>query len=170
MQLIYSIALEYRNVSDWNSYFNEPYTLKSDVFLAFSSRKDYTISVAINEASPEIGSFVVGNFVEIGDVGYGATAGIEDYSIVTTDEFGVSKLTERDYVKRVTYPITVRDIHINRAFSTLAAVRARPTVFVGSDDYRLSPLTVFGRVSNFDMSLSFPSYSIFNVEIQGLKL
>lgn len=170
MQMIYSIKLEYRNASDWKSFFTEPYQLKSDVFLAFPSRKDYTISVSCNQKSPEIGSFVIGNFVELGDVGYGATAGVEDYSSIVTDQFGVSKLTSRGYVKRATYPITVKNDHINRAFSTLAAVLSKPTVFVGSDDYRLSPLTVFGHVANFEMSLSFPSYSIFNVEIKGLTL
>ena len=140
------------------------------MFLAFASRNDYTIHVLIDETSPEIGSFVVGNFVEIGEVDYGVTAGIDDYSIVKTDEFGISTLNERTYVKRVTYPVTVENAYINRAFSTLADVRAKPTVFIGSDDYRLSPLTVFGRVSNFEMSLQFSSYAIFNVEIQGLNL
>jgi len=102
--------------------------------------------------------------------GYGISSSIDDYSVITTDEWGVSKLVERDYVKRVNYPITVENWAMRRAFSTLAALRATPAVFIGSDDYRYTPFTVFGRVARFSVSLSFATYSIINVEVQGLSL
>lgn len=168
--MTYSVKLQNRNVSDWNGYFVEPFSIQSDVFIEFSSRDDMTISLDIGDANPKIGSMVVGNFIELGDVGYGVSSSIDDYSVVKTNEFGVSKLVERDYVKRVSYPVTVENWAIRRAFSTLASLRATPAVFIATDDYRYTPFTVFGRVARFSVALSFATYSIVNVEVQGLVL
>jgi hypothetical protein len=168
--LAYSIQLQNRNVSDWTGYFLEPFVVKTDVFVGFPSRSDMTVTLDIASALPKIGALMIGNFVELGDSGYGVSSSIDDYSVVQTDEWGVSKLVERDYVKRVNYPVTVENWAMRRAFSTLSSLRATPAVFIGSDDYRYTPFTVFGRVARFNVSLSFATYSIVNVEVQGLSL
>lgn len=168
--LLYEVTLQNRNVSNWTQYFLEPFVIKTDVFIGFPSRADMTISLDIPSGYPKVGALMIGNFIELGDAGYGVSSSIDDYSVVTTDEWGVSKLVERDYVKRVTYPVTVENWAMRRAFSTLAALRATPAVFVGTDDYRYTPFTVFGRVARFSVALSFATYSIVNVEVQGLSL
>lgn len=168
--LTYSVQLETRNVSNWTGYFNEPFVIRTDVFIGFPSRHDMTISINISSASPKVGALMVGNFIELGDAGYGVSSSIDDFSVVTTDEWGVSRLVERDYTKRVNYPITVENWAMRRAFSTLSSLRATPSVFIASDDYRYTPFTVFGRVARFNVALSFATYSIVNVEVQGLAL
>jgi hypothetical protein len=167
MTLQYSINLQNRSVSNWSDYFVEPYTILSDVFVGFSSRADMQITLSM-PAGSEIGALMVGNYIELGDTGYGVTSGIEDYSVKQTDEFGVTTLVERDFAKRVNFPITVENFAMRRSFSTLASLRARPALFVGSEDYRYSPFTVFGYVSNFEVALSFATYSIINLEVKGL--
>lgn len=169
VQLIYTINLESRNVSDWKAFFLEPYQIATDVFVDWPSRSDMVIELEIDTENPEIGALVIGNFVELGDVGYGVSAGIEDYSNVITDDFGVSTLVQRDYVKRVNYPLTVPNYGIRRAFSTLAALRATPAVFIGSDDYRYTPFTAYGIVENFELGLSFATYSVINVDVRGIQ-
>ena len=168
--LTYSIELQIRNVSNWTGYFLEPFVIKTDAFIGFPSRSDLTITLNISSANPKVGALMVGNFVELGEVGYGVSSSIDDYSVVNTDEWGVTSLVERDYTKRVNYPITVENWAMRRAFSTLASLRATPSVFIGSEDYRYTPFTVFGRVARFDAALSFATYSIVNVEVQGLAL
>lgn len=168
--LAYSIELQNRNVSNWTGYFVEPFVTKTDVFIGFPSRSDMTITLNIATASPKVGALMVGKFVELGDIGYGVSSSIDDYSVVNTDAWGVTRLVERDYTKRVNYPITVENWAMRRAFSTLASLRATPSVFIGSDDYRYTPFTVFGRVARFSVALSFATYSIVNVEVQGLAL
>ena len=168
--LLYDVTLQNRNVSNWTQYFLEPFVIKTDVFIGFPSRADMTIYINVSNAYPKVGALMIGNFIELGDAGYGVSSSIDDYSVVTTDEWGVSKLVERDYVKRVNYPVTVENWAMRRAFSTLAALRATPAVFIGSDDYRYTPFTVFGRVARFSVALSFATYSIVNIEVQGLSL
>lgn len=170
VRLTYTINLENRaNVSDWKTFFKEPYQIATDAFVDLPSRADMTITIETDDDNPQIGSLIIGNFVELGDVGYGVTAGIEDYSNIITDDFGVSTLVPRDYVKRVSYPITVPNYGIRRAYSTLAALRATPAVFIGSDDYRYTPFTVFGIVENFELALSFATYSVINVDVRGIQ-
>ncbi len=168
--LTYSVQLQNRNVSNWTQYFLEPFVIKTDVFIGFPSRADMTVSLDIPSGYPKVGALMIGNFIELGDAGYGVSSSIDDYSVVKTDEWGVSKLVERDYVKRVTYPVTVENWAMRRAFSTLASLRATPAVFIGSDDYRYTPFTVFGRVARFSVALTFATYSIINIEVQGLSL
>lgn len=170
VQLIFTANLESRNVSDWKGFFLEPYQIATDVFVDWPSRGGMTVQLDIATENPEIGSLIIGNFVELGDVGYGVSAGIEDYSNVITDEFGISALVPRDYVKRVSYPLTVPNHGIRRAFSTLAALRATPAVFIGSDDYRYTPFTAYGIVENFELGLSFATYSVVNVDIKGIQI
>lgn len=168
--LLYDVTLQNRNVSNWTQYFLEPFVIKTDVFIGFPSRADMAIYLNVTNAYPKIGALMIGNFIELGDAGYGVSSSIDDYSVVSTDEWGVSKLVERDYVKRVNYPVTVENWAMRRAFSTLASLRATPAVFIGSDDYRYTPFTVFGRVARFNVALSFATYSIVNIEVQGLSL
>jgi len=168
--LVYAVQLQNRNVSNWTGFFLEPFTIKTDVFVGFPSRADMTITLDIASATPKVGAMMVGNFVELGDTGYGVSSTIDDYSVVSTDAFGVSRLVERDYTKRVNFPVTVENWAMRRAFSTLADLRATPSVFIGSDDYRYTPFTVYGRVARFSVALSFATYSIVNVEVQGLSL
>lgn len=170
VRLIYTVQLEHRNVSDWKSFFVEPYETRTDVSIEFATRPDMTIEVAVASPHPQIGALIVGNFVEIGEVNLDPQVEIERYSSIQTNEFGVSRLTPRDSLKRATYTVTVPRSAIRRAFSTLAAVGDRPTVFVASDDYQLTPLTVFGICSRFTMALPLPTESIFNVEVTGISL
>lgn len=167
ISLKFEISLQNRNISNWTGFFVEPYTILSDVFIGFSSRADMDITLTM-PAGCRLGAWLVGNYVELGDVGYGVSSGIDDYSIKSTDEFGATTLVERDYAKRVNFPVTVDNYAMRRSFSTLAALRAKAALFVGSDDYRYSPFTVFGYVSNFDVALSFATYSIINIEVKGL--
>lgn len=168
--LVYSVTLQVRTVSNWTGYFVEPFAIKTDVFVGFPSRSDMTVSLNIASASPKVGALMIGNFIELGEAGYGVSSSIDDYSVVTTDAFGISRLVERDYTKRVNYPLTVENWAMRRAFSTLASLRATPAVFIATDDYRYTPFTVFGRVARFNVALSFATYSIVNVEVQGLAL
>lgn len=169
VSLRYDINLIYRNVSGWTSYFTEPYKLKSDVFIGFASRSDIKVTLNIKSENPKVGAMMIGNYVELGDVQYGASAGIDDYSVKTTDEFGQTQLVERDYVKRIGYQLTVDNKDIARCFSTLAGLRAKPAVFSASSKKRFGLFTVHGFVSNFDLTLQFPTHSIVNIEVKGLK-
>lgn len=175
IRLVYTANLRQRNVSNWKEYFLEPYAIKTDAFIGFASRNDATITLTVpapgvGEPVPEIGAFMFGNFIELGDVGRDADAGAESYTIIQTDDWGISKIVERDYVKRVTYPVLVYNYGLNRLFSTLAELQSKPAVFVGSDDFRYTPYTVYGVVESFNVGGDNGTASICNVNVKGIQL
>ena len=175
IRLVYTANLRQRNVSNWKEYFLEPYAIKTDAFIGFASRTDATITLTVpapgvGEPVPEIGAMMFGNFIELGDVGRDADAGAESYTVIQTDDWGISKIVERDYVKRVTYPVLVYNYGLNRLFSTLAELQSKPAVFVGSDDFRYTPYTVYGVVESFNMGGDNGTASICNVNVKGIQL
>lgn len=175
IRLVYTANLRQRNVSNWKEYFLEPYAIKTDAFIGFASRNDATITLTVpapdaGEPVPEIGAFMFGNFIELGDVGRDADAGTESYTVVQTDDWGISRIVERDYVKRVTYPVLVYNYGLNRLFSTLAELQSKPAVFVGSDDFRYTPYTVYGVVESFNVGGDNGTASICNVNVKGIQL
>jgi hypothetical protein len=161
-----------RTVSDWSGFFREPYDIKTDVMLSFPSAvwssMTITLTGYINESDIAVSSVIPGNYVEMGDVSYGVNSSIEDYSVKEFNEFGVATLVERDYAKRVSFSITTPDWNMRRVFSTLAALRAKPAVFIGSDSYLHTPFTVYGYCENFSLSLDLPTISYINLEVKGL--
>lgn len=175
VRLIYAANLRQRNVSNWKEYFLEPYAIKTDVFIGFSSRSDATITLTVPPLPvggpvPQIGAFMLGNYVELGDVGRDADAGAESYTSIQTDEWGISRIVERDYVKRISYPILVYNYGLNRIFSTLAELESNPAVFVGSDDFRYTPYTVYGVVESFNVGAGNGNSSICNINVKGIQL
>lgn len=175
IRLVYTANLRQRNVSNWKEYFLEPYAIKTDAFIGFASRTDATITLTVpapgvGEPVPEIGAFMFGNYIELGDVGRDADAGAESYTVIQTDDWGISKIVERDYVKRVTYPVLVYNYGLNRLFSTLAELQSKPAVFVGSDDFRYTPYTVYGVVESFNVGGDNGTASICNVNVKGIQL
>lgn len=175
IRLVYTANLRQRNVSNWKEYFLEPYAIKTDAFIGFASRNDATITLTVpapaaGEPVPEIGAFMFGNYIELGDVGRDADAGAESYTAIQTDDWGISRIVERDYVKRVTYPVLVYNYGLNRLFSTLAELQSKPAVFVGSDDFRYTPYTVYGVVESFNVGGDNGTASICNVNVKGIQL
>ncbi len=160
-------------ISDWYGYFFEPYDVYTD--LLFGPLPPYPSATVTLTFTPtavgaiiKCGAALFGNTVEIGEVQYGATAGITDYSRKETSEFGVTTLVERGFSKKTTYSITVYNSQIRRVFSTLAALRATPAVWMASDDYKLTLLNAYGYPSDWGIDVQYSTHSILSLTIEGL--
>lgn len=168
-----TILLDNSFISDWYQYFFEPYDVLTDaIFGPLPPYPSATVTVTITPVSVgdtvSCGAIMFGNTVELGEVEYGATAGITDYSRKETDEYGITTLVERGYSKRATYSLIVENAQLRRVFSTLAALRATPAVWIASDDYKFSPLTVFGPPKSWGINVQYYSHSSVSLEIEGL--
>lgn len=160
-------------ISDWYEYFFEPFDIKTD--LLFGPMPPYpsghvtlTVTPSVANGTVSVGAAMFGNTVELGLLTYGATAGITDYSRKETDEFGNTVFVERGYAKKANYTLEVDNSQLRRVFSTLAALRATPAVYIGSDDYSLTPLTVFGWVNDFSVNVQYADQASVSVDIKGL--
>ena len=160
-------------ISDWYQYFFEPYDVYSD--LLFGPLPPYPSATVVLTFTPtsvgttvSCGAALYGNTVEIGEVKYGASAGITDWSRKETDDFGITTLVERNFSKHTSYNIMVANAQLRRVFSTLAALRATPAVWIATDAYELTPLNAFGFPADWGIVVEYPNYSTINLSIEGL--
>lgn len=159
-------------ISNWYEYFFEPFDVYTDLLFGPlppypSATVKLTFTPTAAGSTIHCGAALYGNTVELGEVEYGATVGIEDFSVIERDRFGLTTIVERGYLKQATYNINVANAQLRRVFSTLAALRATPSVWTASDETNLSPLNVYG-LPTFSVNVRYYGYSSISIEIKGI--
>lgn len=164
-----TISLDASEVGDYYEYFFAPFIQRTSVVLTdLPPYADGIITVSLTGSTVSLGVLSVGLFDELGDAQYGATAGITDYSLKTTDAFGNTTLTQRSYAKRTTVKLVLGKGDVNRVHRALADLRATPCVWVTAEDAALDPLTVYGFFKDFQIEVAYPTASLCSLEIEGL--
>lgn len=166
-----TVDLDDTIITDWYEYFFEPYAFAEDVVLTdvppYINAK-VTMTLSKPSGSVAIGNFVYGNVYTIGLTQYGASAGIKDYSVKDTDEFGNTTFVERPYSKRMQANVIVDKVKLNQVNKILSSVRAVPTVWIGSEDTSYKNTVVFGFYRDFSIEIAYPTYNMMSLEIEGL--
>ena len=158
-------------IVDWYTYFFEPTVFKNEVnFVGFGVYSGGEFKITITGGTEtKCGVVVFGNLIELGKVAYGATVGIRDYSIKTTDEFGNTSFVKRAYSKYMEPSIYVDNARLNYVDKVLTDIRATPTAWIGSNDptYQ-SALSVYGYYKDYNIEISYPTFSMMKLQIEGL--
>ena len=116
-----------------------------------------------------LGEFIFGSLTDLGQVQYGLTAGIVDYSRKDTDEFGNVSLVERPFSKRLSCEFFVDNFRINRVQQLLISLRAKPSVWVATDNPTFEEAAIiYGFYRDFSLKIAYPNHSIYSIEIEGL--
>jgi|GEM_PF-1635325 len=124
------------------------------------------IEVTNIEDPAKIGEIVVGVKEAIGTTRSNPTISIIDYSIKQVDEFGNYTVLERAYSKRLECETRVPNSLFDATFNKAASYRARPAVWIGSEEY--SSMIVYGFYVDFSLTIAYPTYSICTLEVEGL--
>lgn len=165
-----TLQLKTRSVTDWYSYFFEPYTYKkSAVFNGLPMLTTNEIVVVIRKAAlvAKVGTLVVGLSRAIGYAEPGASVGIIDYSKKETDQFGTTNVVKRSYSKRMNVAVIIENNDLDSVQELLAEYRATPVMWVGAGNL-YSALVVYGYYRSFDIVIAYPTQSRCNLEIEGL--
>lgn len=165
-----TISLDASEVGDYYDYFFAPFVQRTSVVLTdLPPYADGVITITLTGGgNVSLGVCVVGLQSDLGGTEYGATAGITDYSLKTTDAFGNTTLTQRSYAKRTTCKLWLGKGDVNRVHRRLADLRATPCVWVGVEDDALEPLTVYGFFKDFQIEVAYPQAALCSLEIEGL--
>lgn len=161
-------------VFDWYSYFfSDPITdISQVVFQGIPATPTPFITIELTgETGIEvsIGEMVFGTLTELGSTQYGVSAGIIDYSVKQTDEFGNTTFVERPFSKRLSGQFHLPNSRLTKVQTLLYSLRATPCVWIATDDPILQePLVVFGFYRDFSTEIAYPSHSLCNIEIEGL--
>ena len=165
-----SVMFGAEEIIDWYGYFFEAITYKSDLVLTDLppySNGVITISVINTGSTSKCGNCVIGSFYDIGYTQYGASAGIVDYSVKTTDTFGNTTVVKRSYAKRMSSNLMINNLIVDDVVNLLGSYRSTPLVWVGAESNYTS-LIVYGFYKDFDVNIAYPDFSSCNLTIEGL--
>lgn len=155
---------------DWYAYFFgtvRPVSAFSALDLPAYPDCSVLIDITNATANVQCATCVVGYQYEIGlGVQYGAKVGITDYSVKTANTFGDYVLTQRAYSKRATFDMMIAKNEVDVVGELLAAYRATPCMWIGSDEYTSTQL--FGFYKDFSTVISYPNLSLLSLEIEGM--
>lgn len=155
---------------DWYAYFFgtvRPVSAFSALDLPAYPACSVLIDITNATANVQCATCVVGYQYEIGlGVQYGAKVGITDYSVKTANTFGDYVLTQRAYSKRATFDMMIAKNEVDVVGELLAAYRATPCMWIGSDEYTSTQL--FGFYKDFSTVISYPNLSLLSLEIEGM--
>lgn len=162
------------NVGDWYEYFfSDPLLKRTQLtFQNIPPYLDCVVSIELKVATAQptsVSTAVFGTLTDLGPTQYGASAGIIDYSIKSTDAFGGVTFVERPYSKRLSAQVLMKNTQLNRNFSLLSTLRATPCVWIASDDPIFDETgVVYGFYKDFSIDIAYPGHSLCNIEIEGL--
>jgi hypothetical protein len=159
--------------SDWYAYFTDPITART-VFTVTNLPiyPNASISITVRKEIGEtvsLGSLVVGMVRQWGirpSILTGATTGIQDYSRKERDQFGNFLIVERAFAKRARWGIILTHREIDSFQARMAAIRAKPAVFIGSD--RLDSTVIYGFYRDFSVVISSSRHAECSIELEGL--
>jgi hypothetical protein len=166
-----TVNLDDTSIIDWYMYFFEPYDVLSEVVLdgipPYSSGV-VTLTLTGGSGAVGVGNCVFGNMYTIGLTQYGASAGIRDYSAKEANQFGITSLVRRAFSKRMDSTMFVPTENIRVVRKLLEDLRATPAVWLGTDSSDYDSLNVYGYYRDFNIEITYPSYSLCRLEIEGL--
>ena len=158
-------------IDNWFSWFFELLGQKTSMlFLDVPVYAAGQLSVTLTRDNPadsvSCGTLLVGRQLSLGDTEHGADIGIIDYSRKETDQFGVTSVTPRAFAKRMTAKVVMPTDAIDDIHRSLAALRATPVLWIGSESFE--SLTVYGFYKEFSIDIAYPTVSYCSLTIEGL--
>lgn len=133
-------------------------------FLPYRSGSTIEVVIDATGGTARCGLFCFGPSLEYGGAEYGASDGIEDYSRVETDEWGVRDIIQRDYSDVAEFQVFVENSSSGAFRNLLAERRAQPTLVTISDSR--SDLQYYGLVS-FRRTMQFTEVDVFALTVKG---
>lgn len=166
-----TISLDETELADWYAYFFEPFTVRSTAIdLSLPPYANGIIRISIRGPSVvSVGNIVLGNAYTLGVTGYGATAGIRDYSRKVQDETtGVITLERRKFAKIMRARFRLNEAAVNFTHQLLSDLRSTPAVWLGDNGAGLEPLIVYGFYRDFSLELETAKISYYSLEVEGM--
>jgi hypothetical protein len=175
-----TISLIRDSIKDWWDYFFAPSRIGRDLVWYFPETANVTATVTIDFAgdTAKCGLCLPGSAVEIGDTKYNGRLSISDYSVVSTNSFGLTYLSVGAWAKRMDVDVGVLDANLDPMFEIVAAGRATLSVFdfnvydftaTGTSFLGYQSYIVCGFLEGLDPQISNPIKNNVNFEVLGVR-
>jgi hypothetical protein len=164
-----TIALD-APVVDWYEYFFSDIAMQTEViFPDVKPYGDAVFGITIDAGATgtaRCGELLMGAALDAGITEAGVQTGIDDYSLIAPDEFGVRDIVERDFAENMDLTLYVKAGRSSTLTRLLTKNRARPILLVASD--ARPDAQVYGLAESWRRTLSYPDMDVFTVTMRGL--
>lgn len=160
--------VDHSNVNDYWDYFFAPILRRTELFVELPPYAGVDIDVTIEGESgtAKCGNLVIGELVELGDTEWGAGFGIIDYSRKEADDFGNVDLLERSFRSTNDLTVSVPRALVDEVGRVLTARRAKPTVFIGTDQF--GSFFTYGFARDWRCRIVNQPYGSLTIELESL--
>lgn len=169
------------SIKDWWDYFFAPCRTGRDLVFYFEAKTNSTATITLSYpgGTAKCGFCCPGVAVESGKTRYGVDIGITDYSVVDTNDFGVSFLAEGVWAKRADANINILNSQLDTIHSVLVSNRGTAAVY-DFNNYQseidaghtsldgLQSLIVYGYYERFTPEIDRPNSGEYGLQVQGL--
>jgi len=166
-----TVNLDATVVTDYYDFFFAPYAQRTAVVLTdLPPYADGVVTITLSgSGTVQMGVLSLGIATDLGGAQYGATAGINSYSVKAVDAFGNTKVTKRANSKRPSFKLWLGKSEVNRVFRKLSDLDSVLCVWVGVDDPDYAEaLVAYGFYKSFQVEASYPTVSFCSLEIEGV--
>ena len=156
-------------ITDLYSYFTEPITRITEMALTdLPAYSNMRLNITLSNAGRTVrcGGLVVGLVRNMGDLQYGAKIGTANYSPKIRDQFGDYDVIEGAFSNKATWSLWIESRDVDLIKRLLTQYRATPIVYIGAEMYGAT--IVYGFYKDFSIDISYPTYSVCSLELEGL--
>jgi len=156
-------------IYDWYTYFfSTNFRITDVVRFDLPPYLNTVLAITITNTGGTVlcGGIVMGVQTYLGATQYSPSIGIHDYSVKQADQFGVLTIVERAFSKKMTAEILVESVSISDVQNILALYRTTLIVWAGAED--IPALIVYGFYRDFSILISYPTFAICSLDIEGL--
>lgn len=126
-----------------------------------------TVDVIISDGvTAKLGGLVLGLKRDLGAIQYGASIGIQDYSIKVQDDWGNYSITPRAFNKLADWSLWIENGKVDQMQTIFAGYRATPIVYIGSEEFNST--IIYGFYADFKVAIQYPTHSICSLALKGL--
>lgn len=157
-------------INNWYDYFTADSFLATELIITdipAIPATTFTITIENNSNPLQVGNFIAGTNIEMGNTKYGAKIGIIDYSKKEVNEFGKATIVKRTFSKKMDVTLDVDNGIIDSVAARLNYLRSTPCLWVGANG-AFESLTVYGFYRDYSVEIAYPTHSICSLQIEGL--
>lgn len=157
-------------INNWYDYFTADSFLATELIITdipAIPATTFTITIENNSNPLQVGNFIAGTNIEMGNTKYGAKIGIIDYSKKEVNEFGKATIVKRTFSKKMDVALDVDNVVIDSVAARLNYLRSTPCLWVGANG-AFESLTVYGFYRDYSVEIAYPTHSICSLQIEGL--
>lgn len=170
----YNTSLITRHTTGWYKYFYGSFEYKASV-LTFAVPPNLnniiTITITMPTSDGVIGSIILGNYINLGDIQKQPVLEATNFSKIERDSYGNSLLVPRRSVPRTSQKTFTTKANVNKLMAARESLNAVPAIWAGLEDVNdlyFEPLLIMGVYKEFSISMDYPEHAIVSLQLEEM--